>query len=242
MKMPLWVDQAAAEFWEAAGAPEPFPRSLRDPLRYSSLDLSVKDVAGLSLLGAERYLTGCGFAWSCAGRDRPLRACLAAARGAGLVLLDADDPPREQAFSLAHEIGHFLRHYLEPRRRACRVLGPDAQRVLDGDRPPTVAERCHALLRGLRVGPHVHLMERGPGGTPANAAVLAAEEEADRLAYELLAPVREVWARGGVTHARAAEVLLGVFGLPPAQTDDCARLLFPPAPDAFLLRRLGGDK
>lgn len=243
MKVPLWASELADGFWKAAGGPEPFPRALRGPIIRSEFDLTVKELPGLNGRSAERYLAGLDVTWACGSPARPLRACLVASAGAGFIFLDAADPPREQAFSLAHEVAHFLRHYLEPRRRACRRLGEQVLAVLDGARPPTEGERVHALLRGVPIGCHVHLMGRGPRREALTGEVAVAEEEADRLAYELLAPAAAVSARlgeveGEAGRARAVEVLRAVFGLPAAQAEEYGRLLLPPLPEDPLLGRL----
>jgi len=65
--------------------------------------------------------------------------------------------------------------------------------VLDGRRRPGPAERLHALLGGVPVGFHTHLLARDGDGRAAGAEA-AAEREADRLAYQLLAPAAEVLA------------------------------------------------
>jgi hypothetical protein len=244
MKVPAWVVAEAAAFWHAAGGPEPFPRNLRGPIARSAFNLTIKELPGLSVHGTDRYLARLGVAWQCRGQDRPLRACLAAWAGAGIILLEADDPPEQRVFSLAHELAHFLGHYWGPRRRACRRLGDGITDVLDGKRPPTPAERVHALLAGLSLGPYVHLMNRGPRRELVSAETIVAEEEADRLAFELLAPAANISARtGGISSAagrgRVEEVLRQVFGLAADQAEDYSRLLLPPQPQDPLLRRLG---
>jgi hypothetical protein len=243
MRIPAWVCTAAAAFWEAAGGLEPFPRTLRGPIARSGLELTLKELPALGVRSARRYLTGLGVVWKCSSSDRPLRACLAAHAGAGLILLDAVDPPREQVFSLAHELAHFLRHYREPRRHARRRLGDGITEVLDGRRPPTAPERVHAVLAGLALGPHVHLMHRGPRRELVSEQVAAAEEEADQLAYELLAPAAGVAARGEefvgpAGPARLEQVLREVFALPAVQAEDYTLRLLPPALQDPLLLRL----
>src|SRR5687768_8715179 len=70
------------------------------------------------------WLCRAGVACAVGARDRPLRACLVAAGGAGFAFVDADGPEDERRFSLAHELAHFLRDYWQPRRAAQRRLGP----------------------------------------------------------------------------------------------------------------------
>jgi hypothetical protein len=244
MNIPLWASELAAAFWDSAGGPEPFPRTLRAALLRSPFELTVKELPALGLREAERYLAGLGVAWACPGPDRRLRACLTAAEGAGFILLDAADAPAERVVSLAHELGHFLRHYLQPRRLACRRLGASLAEVIDGRRPPTAAERVRALLANVPLGLHVHLMERGPRREILRTEVAAAEEEADQLAYELLAPAAAVLERTGPAEgaggrARVAAVLREVFALPAARAEDYAGLLVPVQYTDPLLQRLG---
>jgi hypothetical protein len=241
----LWVSELAAAFWQPLGRPEPIPRFLRDPIRWSNLDLEIREWRGLTVRTAERFLARKGAAWCCGTADRPLRACLAGCNGGGLILLDAADPPAERTFSLAHELAHFLRHYEQPRRRACRRLGERVAEVFDGRLAPTHEERIGALLAGVPLGYYVHWMERGP--RPAARGVAAAEEEADRLAYELLAPAAAVAARvtetpGEPRPGEVAEMLREVFGLPAAPAEDYARLLVPAVPEDPLLGHLRNEQ
>src|SRR5262249_56635767 len=137
--------EGARASWRRAGPAGRFPRDLRPPL-LRALPLDVLSLPRLSVAGVRAWLERNGAACPCAGADRPLRGCLVAHAGHGLIFLDADDPEDERRFSLAHELGHFLRDYWQPRRLACERLGPRAAEVLDGLRPPTPAARLDGAL------------------------------------------------------------------------------------------------
>jgi hypothetical protein len=242
MTLPQWVAELVRAFWAEAGLVESFPRALRRPLA-RALPVSLVLLPRLRLDSVRAWLRDNGVVCPCDERNRPLRACLAAGRGHGLIFLDGTDADDEQRFSLAHEVAHFLRHYWQPRRLACRRLGEQVAEVLDGERLPTLNERLHALLKNASLGYQLHLMRRGPRREVPNAAIARAEEEADQVAYELLAPAADVLAQietrqGDAGHTQLVTVLEAVFGLPREQATDYARRLLPPAREDPLLRRL----
>ncbi len=237
--VPLWVAELADAFWEAAGMREPFPRALRRPIA-RALPMVVVTLPRLRFNDVLAWLQRHRIACPCSAVDRSLHACLVAWSGWGYVLLDGTDPEDEQRLSLAHELAHFLRHYWQPRRVAARHLGEQVLEVLDGRRQPTPAERVHALLASVPVGAHLHLLSRDPEGGLPGEIVLAAEDEADRLAYELLAPADEILRRfGSHREQNLAELLRSEFGLPAAHAARYRDTLLPPAPPDPLLKRLG---
>jgi len=243
MNVPWWIAELAAAFWAEAGGPAPFPRDLRGPIA-GAFPLAVLARPSLSTEAVREWLHRRRIAFPLRGADRPLRACLVARDGGGFLFLDAADDPAEQRFSLAHELAHFLRHYWQPRLRASARLGGRILEVFDGRRPPSRVERLDALLAGVALGFHAHLMGRDAGRRPAGA-VAVAEQEADRLAHELLAPAAAVAVRlagngRGDRRGRAAAELRDFFGLPAAEADAYASILFPAAaPDPLLLRLRG---
>lgn len=223
------IARAAERFWaQAGGRPAP-PADMERAIAWA-LPIDVQDMAGLSVTGIAAWLTARGLPRPPLGPARRLRGCLIARRGQGLVFVDADDPPEERRFTLAHEAAHFLLDYQGKRERALARLGEAILPVLDGERPPTRQERLHAALADVPLGLHAHLMERRPDGVPCLEAA-EAECDADRLALELLAPEGEALAlvratRGGSyteRAARAAESLAARFGLPAAVAEAYAR-------------------
>ncbi len=225
------IARAAERFWSQAGG-RPAPPADMERAVLWALPLDVQPVPGLTVARIAAWLSARGLPHLPLGPARRLRGCLLACRGQGVVFVEADDPPEEQRFTLAHEAAHFLLDYQEKRERALARLGEAIRPVLDGERPPTRQERLHALLADVPLGLHAHLMERGPDGAPCLEAA-DAECDADRLALELLAPEREVLAlvqaTGGATYAarvsRAADALAARFGLPRAVAEGYARRL-----------------
>lgn len=234
---PVWVADLAERFWADAGeAPSGFPRDLQVPAAIVG-GLTVVPRAGLRVSTVIDYCRGQGVPVKFDDPDRPLRAALHCWAGVGVVFLDPDDPPDERRFSFAHELAHFLRDYISPRRQVAHSLGSDALGVLDGLRQPTPAERLHAVLRNRPLTPHCHFMSRDPVGRPRGDDERRAEADADRLACELLAPAElflDINDRAELTRR-----LVSKFGLPTSVAAEYARTLLPP-PDSVgaLIARL----
>lgn len=223
----------AERFWALAGALEPFPRSLESPVAWA-VPLAIVKLPHLALSDLRLWCTERGIGVHLPGKDRPLRACLLARGGRGLVVLDGIDPEDERRYSLAHEVAHFMVDYLQPRQRTLEVLGEAARDVLDGCRPPTLEERLTGLLRGVELGVYADLMERSPSIEVTRPETLEAEDRAERIALELLAPREVVLARLAQRRVRWREVgALGVarrmlmqeFGLPSGAAEEYGRRL-----------------
>jgi hypothetical protein len=247
MKVPLWVTELAHEFWTEAGEVEPFPRDLRGPIG-NAVPLSVMLLPSLSVSTVLHWLSLFEIECAIQGRDRPLKACLVACQGCGFAFIDAGDSEAERRFSVAHELAHFLRDYWFPRRRVEQRLGKVALEVLDGIRSPTPEERFDALLRSVPLGFHVHLLERDRNGRPATQWIADAEECADRLAFELLAPAQDVMRTAGESRGvsptcatnrkMVADLLIETHGFPETQAIQYAEILLPSRHQDRLLLRL----
>ena len=149
----------------------------------------VVSLAPLSLDAANRWLTERGLPHHLAGGNGPLRGLLLAWRGRGIVFVDESLEAAERRFTVAHEHGHFLLDYLEPRRRIAEEA-PDLLDVVDRRRPSTAADRARAALIRLPLDVYTHLLDRDAEGGVASG-VAAAEDDASIYAQELLAP----WSR-----------------------------------------------
>ncbi len=212
------LHKLADRFWREAGGAPPEPRDL---VRAVSLALPVAVVfmPALTLERVHIWLERRGAPYRVDCASRRLRGCLVAAGGRGIVFVEGADPADERRFTLAHEVAHFLLHYQYPRERAVRRLGPGILPVLDGLREPTPEERIGAVLAGCPLGVHTHLLERTGD---AGALAAGAENEADRLAWELLAPQADLRS---VPAGDRERVLQTRFGLPSPEAARYARWL-----------------
>lgn len=208
------------ELLDGGRAAAPGPGDLTFPALF--FGLNVEDLRDLSVARVVGWFRDRGIPLRLTEPDRRLRGCLVASRGVGFVFHDPADEPAERRFTLAHEVAHYLRDYWHPRAVVARRLGPAALAVLDGDRPPTADERLRAVLRSAPVGPFTHLLARD-AAAPATNDEREAEDAADRLAFELLAPAADVGEVPGVPH------LVSHFGLPVGPAARYVELLSPPA-------------
>jgi hypothetical protein len=226
VNVPVWCIDLAASFWLKVGPPPPFPRDLRQSI--SALPLSVIELPRLSVSLIRCWFERIELPIPLDEPDRPLRACLVAWFGEGFAFLDSLDEPLEKAFSLAHELAHFLRDYLSLREIAAKRLGKAVIEVLDGQRPATQDERLHSVLRNVRLGPFTHLLTRDESGRTPTPVEWEAEIAADRLAFELLAPADDVGEAADRRELVAR--LVREFGLPPLAAERYAATLMPEPP------------
>jgi hypothetical protein len=201
----------AERIWREVGYRAPIPRDLIKPMM-ETFDVAVILIPKLSIDSVNRWLVGHGRQPLRNYTDRSLRACLLARRGVGLIFVDGSMDRDERRYAVAHELAHFFAHYLELRRRAVARFGEQILSVLDGERPPTVAERLSEIVQHAPLGPFDDFLVRDNAGKPS-APVIEMENEADLIAMELLAPCAEV-ARMTRAGDNRVQVLLNEFGLP----------------------------
>jgi hypothetical protein len=231
----MWLDNASVDaidwFWRQAGGVEPFPRKLEGAVLLA-LPIAIIKLPRLRTSVIESWLSNRGAPHSFDCDSRSLRGCLVAFGGRGLIFVDGTDPDNERAFTLAHEVAHFLMDYWLCRQKALATCGSQICDVLDGGRPATVGERLHAALSGTPIGVHTDLMDRRASAVGIKEVLNNVENRADRVALALLAPPSAVIARSRIS-ARSFEdrkkavfqTLVSQFGLPRIVADAYGRSL-----------------
>lgn len=184
----------AESTWAAAPVPARQARDVEAAVAWSS-PVAVVSLPHLGLPGVNAWLTARGIPALDGGTDAPLRGLMVAWRGHGIIFVDGTLTAPERRFVVAHEHGHFLLDYLEPRRRVL-ADAPELLAVVDAQRPPTSADRARASLARVPLGLHRHLLERDTGGGVVQD-VVASEDDASQYAFELLTPWDEVVRRVG---------------------------------------------
>jgi len=177
----------AEEFWQELSPLKKFPRDIEAAvtMRLPAGILKLPQLTGSTVAD---WLRGRRLLVTIPIERRPLMGCLVAYRGHGIIFLCGADERDEQRLTIAHEAAHLLHDYLVPRNRAINLFGPSITEVLDGFRPATPSERVEAVLEGVLIGAHVHVLPRTDFGWDSEPAVLASESGADALAMELIAP------------------------------------------------------
>lgn len=211
-------------FWDAAPDRVRRDRDVEAAVAWS-VRLAVVATPRLTLAGVRAWLRERDVPVAGDPADRPLHGFLVAWRGVGVVFCDGGLGPAERRFTVAHEVGHFLLDYDEPRRRVLRDA-PELLEVVDDIRPATAPDRAQAVLARVPLGVHTHLLDAGAGEPET-------EDAASRFALELLAPwdetldlVRQVTAEPApyrVMLDRGAEQIAGQFMIPPAAARTRAR-------------------
>jgi hypothetical protein len=224
------IQALANQFWERVGRIAPYPRNLWVPAQ-RAFPVTIRQINGLSVDHVYAELSSIGYSDPPYTPDRKLRGCLVALQGYGIIFVDADDPREEKCFSLAHEASHFIIDHWRPREAVRQSISPNALEVFDGEREPTVVERFKGIRTGVAIRPFEHFMDRDQDGNIRMASLLFAENKADRLALELLAPALEVvrkqrYATRAFSGKEIAGVLIRDFGLPASVATSYGSFLF----------------
>lgn len=221
-------------FWEKVGYKEGFPRNLISPIA-EALPVAIVRLPKLDFSSISKWLSARNADPGFLQKDRPIGGCLVAQRGHGFIFIDGTLPSDEERYTVAHEVAHFLYHYQRPRLDALEGIGVSIEAVLDGDRPPTPAEKLTGVLREVSIGVYRHSLDRSDNGAP-NVRTAQMEIEADLIAFELLAPASHV-LRSTKPGEERRNALHQHFGLPVWAANAWAAWIEAKRPrDAFLAR------
>jgi hypothetical protein len=229
MKVPIWAADLASRFWTAAGQSEPFPRKLRGAIAWALPDVTIVSLPNLRIASVAHWLETRKIPCRIEAVDRSLHGMLATVGGCAFIFLDSVDDEDECRFTLAHELAHYLRDEWRHRERVRRHLGDAGVAVRDGKHLPTDRQRIVAGVVKLPLECRVHLLKRLPDGRATDTAVPIAESDADRLAFELLAPAAHV-AQGGAGELPSVDRpdwLRRTYALPAWAAERYAQLLNP---------------
>jgi hypothetical protein len=224
----------ARDFWVRSQLKAKFPRDI-DRAVCRALPVCIIRLPRLTSRTASSWLVEHGLAISDSSRDLPLRGLLIARWGRALIFVDGDDSVDEIRFSIAHELAHFLIEYWVPRQSIIQSIGDRAIEFLEGYRAPHAEERLAGILRGIQWNEFRCSTARASDGRFVTQAALDAEDLADQLALELLAPVAELFRENyiGADTDTAAEMSHSVivacsikFGLPKAVAHRYLTLMF----------------
>lgn len=214
------LEDRAAGFWAGTDLADCYPRPIEQAIALK-LPVTVVKLPVVTVRTVGHWLRRRHHARGLPAYPRDLMGCLFAHAGHGFIFLCGADEPEEQRFTLAHDTAHFLVDYWWPRLRVIREFGPSVTDVLDGKRAATSRERASAILGRVRLGPHWHLLPR-PGAAPEeDPRVAPAEDRADDLGLELVAPrdrIRQLLdglpPRTRADDRAACRALGSAFGLP----------------------------
>ncbi len=230
----------AGEFWDGTGLHEVFPRKIEQAIAFK-LPLALVGLSPLTVAAIGHWLQQRDIATRLPNDRRDLCGCLVAHGGRGFIFICDADSPEEQRLTIAHETAHFLIDYLWPREQVLHELGEGIAEVLDGLRLATPAERAAAILSRVRLGPHIHVLPRPERDEHSDVAVAHAEDRADRLALELVAPqarvravLNELSARQALTAKAVCATLAIHFGLPAYAFHDTIQRMFRRQPTSFV--------
>ncbi len=191
---PAKIEEVARGFWAQARVQEIFPRDMQQAISLAK-DVVVIHLPALRIENIRAWLRDRNFDFPIPHFDKFLHGFLLTHQGTGFIFVNGSDSEAERRFTLAHEIAHFICDYETPRQQAVEQFGSAILEVTDGLRPPTVEERLHGLMFNHSLISFSHLLDSDSMSGMGRLSIWQAENRADQLALELLAPTRHVRAQ-----------------------------------------------
>ncbi len=234
------LEDIADDFWHETGYSRTFPRPIEQALALK-LPVTLVKLPDVTVRSVGAWLRENKHSCSFPTYENNLMGCLYAFRGFGYIFICGADPVEEQRFTVSHDAAHFIADYWIPRLQVLQALGSSISEVLDGERPPSIVERASAILARVRLGAHWHLLPRRGREPEDDPYVARAEDRADALGLELVAPKRLVIqmvkteSANGVTEIDAhCHSLAAFFGLPPYIFEFTVKMLVQQKTPTFL--------
>jgi Zn-dependent peptidase ImmA (M78 family) len=185
------ITKIADDFWKAAGGRTSLPYDISGAVNLA-LPVDIVSLSNLSVRNIENWLAQRKIPIDIGLEDRFLHGFILVSRGNGFIFVNGTDPEEERRYTVAHEVSHFLLDYRLPRENAVKKLGPRILEVIDGRREATILERVDGALYAVLARPYTHRLEKVGDGSYESWDVQQAENDADALAVELLAPRSEL--------------------------------------------------
>jgi IrrE N-terminal-like domain len=154
--------------------------------------IDIINLSELSLRKVEQWLLQRNIHINVDANDRHLHGFILIYKGSGFIFINGTDSEEERRYTIAHEASHFILDYKIPRDQIIEKMGLQIQDVLDGVRDATEYERIDGLLNSINIRPFTHLLEKEGDGSFESIQIFNAENNADLLALELLAPNSKV--------------------------------------------------
>lgn len=174
------VDQVYRENFDILGAVE------------TSLTIDLIQLQKLSLRKIQDWLDARKINIAIDAIDRDLHGALLIKAGSVCMFVEEAGDEIQQRFTIAHEVSHFLLDYQIPLERALLQFGAEIEEVLNGNQKATRSQLVTSMINGVNLEPYSFLIEKTGNGSFLSWSNFNAENEADYLALELLAPRTKV--------------------------------------------------
>jgi len=186
-----YIASIAREFWKQTKLKPNPPYDIQGAVNLI-LPVDIVSLSELSVKKIEQWLEDRNITFSIGVDDRSLHGFILTFKGSGFIFIDGTDLENERRYTIAHEASHFILDYKIPRDKAIERHSVDIIEVLDGLREPSNEERIEGVLSAVSIKPYMHLLEKSGDGAFIDLRILDAENDADSLALELLAPAAKV--------------------------------------------------
>lgn len=190
----MQIQQVAKAFWKASLLEIKFPISttLLEQAILLTEPIAVIKLNKLNLLEISKYFTARGNSISCPLDNKELYGFILSHNGYTYIFLNGTESVQEQRFTLAHEFAHYLSDYKLPRQSIIEKCGVSIIEALNNKRHFTTEEKLLALVQGYSLKAFTYLLDASATSAFERLHVWKAENKADELAMEILAPYTHI--------------------------------------------------